>query len=60
MVCVCVCVSVVCVWGVCVVCVIVCVCVCVCIPPRGAPAPVDHGLLIHEVSKSHSTTHHSL
>jgi hypothetical protein len=21
--------------------------------------PIDHGLLIHEVSRSHSTTHHS-
>jgi len=23
------------------------------------PPPVDHDLLIHEVSRSHTTTHHS-
>ena len=26
--------------------------------PPPPPLPVGHGLLIHEVSRSHSTTHH--
>jgi len=33
---------------------VVCVCVCV----SGQP-PVGQGLLIHEVSRPHTTTHHS-
>ena len=35
------------------------VCLFVCLFVFGGKAPVDQGLLIHEVSRSHSTMHHS-
>jgi hypothetical protein len=35
------------------------ICLFVCFLARQTPPPVGHGLLIHEVSRLHTTTHHS-
>jgi len=33
--------------------------ICLFLEQQSPPPPVGHGLLIHEVSRSHTTTHHS-